>query len=606
MPEQARRALAQASSTLPSGWIYLLSGTGTPASPLAANLRYGFPNPGSQVIVWPVNAPGTQSPNLWMLTTDGYIISQIDANLCMTVDGGNVVTNPVTAFGDPTQLWTIEPNGTIASQSNAQVLTVGADNFVGVTDFDSSLPASQNWSIYPNDPLTTILAQSPVPFPTWSQGTDLGNIYAAIMTQLGGPQPNFDLRAQYTNLAAPLAAWLSTLLTMPMPGWANSGDWATVQQQLAEELTAVTAVQSLFNNYIQFHQAMFSSQEALLNKVIDDASIEVSAPATGLFGVIVWNIIYVIGQTNSLTATLTNIVQAAMNIAQAVNTQGVIASDAFQVAVSDLWNLLNSGFDEISLATATMENTILTDWGMLQATYAQIIDATQGNLAWSAGTMANIVASAAVGIQLSFLQVLVPAKYEIFFLPVGEVYGSPPPSCWWQTSPANEWFEIASLSDGDFSFPDYMMQNDILANNVQLESFYWGFNGWATPMAGGDNDEILTLLVTNQTNQFITATISQDGTTYTMAPISPWQSSSYTWSCGSLDGSASVIINDSTGGALASFQIYQHKGDTPIVSGQSTATGFKLTSPVIYTGQSAGPGAACQITILNVATSGGS
>jgi Ricin-type beta-trefoil lectin domain len=606
LTEQARRALAQAASVPPTGWLYLLSGTGTAAEPLVANIEYGFPTPGSQIIVWPLTP--NPSNELWMLTIDGYIISQLDSNLCMTIVDGNVVANPVTAFGDTSQLWTLETNGTIANQASGQVLTVGNGQNVGVADFDSTLPASQNWSIYPNNPLTAILAQSPDPFPTWASGTDLGNVYAAMMTQLGGGQASFDLRSQYTNLAAPLGAWQATLLTMPCPGWADSGDWSTVQLQLAQELTAAIAVQRLFDNYIQCHQALFSSQEALLNKVIEDASIEVSTTTSGIFAVVLWNILYVAGESNSATATLTNIVQAAINIAQAVNNQGVVATDTFQVAVSDLWNLLAEGFDEILLATATIENELLGDWGMLQASYAQIIDGAQGNLAWPADLTATIVANATIGIQTSLLQVLIPSKYEIFYTSPGNVYGPPPASCLWTTSPANEWFEIGSLSGNTFSFPDYMMQNDILANGVQLESFYWGFNGWSTPMSGGPFAETLTLLVTNQTDQFVTATIGQEGMDdYTMAPISPWQSSSYSWECGSLDGSASVSITDSGGGKLATFQIYQEDGAyTPVVSSQSLTTGYSLTAPVCYPGLDGGPGSACQITILAIGTLGGS
>jgi Ricin-type beta-trefoil lectin domain len=586
------------SASQPAGWTYIVSATGTKAAPLVVNIQGGAPTPGSQIIAYPLKP---SSPNeLWLFTADGYILSALDSSLCLTVVNGNVVANSVTAYGDSSQLWSLPGNGTIVSQANSQVLAVGDNQFVGVVDFDSSSPPAQMWSYFPNNPLPGILAQAPDPFPVWAPGTDLGNAYAAVMTQLGG-NPDFDLRAEYRNLAAPLGAWLSTILAMPLPNGVTSADWNTVQQQLVQELTAAMAVQDLFANYTTCHVALFSSQEAILNKAIDDASILTTSQTSSLFGVIVWSIVYVALEADPDTAVIANIVQGAMNIAKAANDKGVVGTNAFQVEVSALWNLLSEGFDEILQATAAMEKEILSDWGKMQATYAEIIGG--GGLAWPTGMTAGIVANSAFPFQTAMLQALLPSQYLIAFTNTNVSIGGPP-SCTFETP--HEWFEImAPTNETTFSWPEYMMTNDILANNaVSLDFFYFGQGGWATPMSsGGGPAEALTLMVTNQSNRFVLFSVSQSGmSNYTTAPIAPWQSASFTWKCGSLDGSASVTITDGTGATLATFSIYQadHNGETPEVSGLTVSSGYGLSSPLCRAGYNGYYGASCQATIFAI------
>jgi hypothetical protein len=587
MTPRVRQSLAAAASQTPGSWSYILSASGTSSAPMVLNISSASTAPNTQIIVYALQP---NSPNeLWMLTGDGYIISSLKPDLCLTVVGSNVLSVPVTAFGDTTQLWSLGDNGTVVSQADNRVLTVGDDNNVGVADLGSPLGTMQIWSFYPSNPLTAILAQAPVPFPSYTSG-DLAIAYSAIMSRLGNNQADFDLRTQYLNLAAPLGPWMSTILTMGCPDGVDSDDWGTVQQQLAQELTAAVAVQSLFASYTVCHLALFSSQEAILNKAIIDASLDVSTKTNSLFRVIVWSILYTLMQTEPDTAIVANIIQGGLNVA-AAKKDGVVASNAFSVEISALWALLDEGFDEILQATALIETDILSDWGRLQAAYAEIIDASQGNLAWGAGMTAELVAASASGFQVAMLQALVPAKYQIFFMSLDEGFGNPPPSCQWTSD--NQTFMVASASDNDFEFPEFMMTNDI-SGAVPDAFFYWGQGGWATPMAAVLSDSHLTLMLTNQTNRFVKFSVAGQSA----APvIAPWSSATITWQ---IDGgdSAKVTVSNSSGTTIVFFDISQDEGDLPVVDNQDVGGGWGLTTPVCYPSYSDAYGGSCQITIF--------
>ena len=598
MTPRVREALAAASQ--PAGWTYLLSATGTQSAPMVANIQNNDPNRGAQIIVYPLK-PNSLN-DLWLFTAEGYIVSGLRPMMCLTADGDNVVSTPVTEFGDVRQLWSLSSDGTIASRVDNRVLTAGTPGVegypnVGVADLESPLPPQQIWSIYPDNPLTRILTQEPEPFPTAPAGSGSAIAYAAIMSQLGGP--GFDLRTQYLNLAAPLAAWLSTILTMPRPDGVADADWVAVQQQLGRELTAAIAVQTLFANYTVCHQALFSSQEAILNKAIVDASIETSAKTHSLFGLIVWSIIYVGLETDPGTAVVANIIQCALNVAAAAKRGGVVSSNAFSADVSALWNLLDEGFDEILQATAVIENEILGDWGRLQTTYAGIIAGSQGNLAWPAAMTAEIVGNSVSSFQTAMLQALVPSKYQIYFLGAeNKSVGDPPAdgSCEWVHD--DNYFEIASAPGGsDVTFPDYMMKNDILPpSSVPLTFFYLGQGGWATPRASRGNDDDITLMVNNQTDRFIQLSVSQ-GTTQqgTAGPIAPWDSAPITWR---FDDPVDATLFGDVGQELARFSIGRGNDDHSVfVYGQSTEGGYGFSTPVTYPGTS-GISASCQITIF--------
>jgi hypothetical protein len=595
MTPRVRRALADAASQ-PSGWTYILSATGTPSAPMAVNIQWNDPNRNAQIIVWPLQP---NSPNeLWMYTTDGYIISSLKSNMCLTVVGDNVLSIPVTSYKDATQLWSLSDNGTVVSQQDNRVLTVGdpiqgGGNFVGVSSLDPSSPPSpsQIWSLYPNNPLAGILRQTQS-FPAYTSG-DTGTAYSAIMSKLSGGQPDFDLRRQYVNLAAPLSAWLSIVLTMPCPDGVDSGAWIQVQQQLAWESTAAIAVQALFENYTLCHLALFSSQEAILNKAIADASIETSATTSSVFGVIVWGIAYTLLQANPVTAVVANLIQAGINAAAAASPDGVVASNAFLTEVSALWNLLDQGFDEILQATALIENEILSDWGKLQMAYAEII-ASQSNFAWATGMTAEIVANSAPGFQVAMLQALVPSKYQIYIN--AGTWPTPPASCTWQYG--DQLLVVASTPfNTDTTYPDYMMINDILADNaVQPELFWLGGGGWATPMAMGGLQ--LTLMVTNQTTRFFTLYVSQDSTERNTDPVAPWSSGTTSWT---LDGTADARVIDSDGNDVVTFQIKLGDDDVPDLSVESLAGGYGVSTPVCnvkFDDSRWDAGPSCQITIF--------
>jgi hypothetical protein len=594
MTPRVRQALADAASQPPAGWIYLFSAIGARTAPLVANISGSSGT--NQLIVWHLQPNEFKFNEMWMFTADGLIISPLGgANLCLTVDSdNNVVANTVVGDGPtspPSQLWSWPGDGTIVSQLNGQALTVlgsAEGAAVGVSDLDQSSEAQQTWSFYPSTPLTRILAQPPVPFPT-STDTNLRDAYGAMMFLLVG-RSDFDLRGQYLNLAAPLGAWQASILTMPRPAAIDNDDWAAVRAQLAGELTAVIAVQALFENYTTCHQALFSSQEAILNKAISDAGITASAQTSGVFGAILWSICYIALQANPDTGFIANIIQCSMNVCAAA-AKGVVASNAFAVEVSALWKLLNQGFDEILAATAVIENDILSDWGRLQATYAEIIAGSPGNLAYATGLTAEIVISSASSFQIAMLQALVPSKYQVYRLPLNMHIGSPPSSCLWNTT--DQTYEIASNSGGNLSYPDYMMTNDINGNEaVPPELFYRGQGGWATPIDTLGGQYCVTVTLTNQTNRLVTFNLDDVG----QYVVPPWGSLAIP-SAG--EGNGPVTVNVAVSGvALPSFTITPKGQHPPTVTSPEGWTGYGLTTPVCWGGYEEQSSGSCQITIF--------
>jgi hypothetical protein len=146
------------------------------------------------------------------------------------------------------------------------------------------------------------------------------------------------------------------------------------------------------------------------------------------------------------------------------------------------------------------------------------------------------------------------------------------------------------------------MTNYINNGTVNLAEFYMGSNGWPTPIAQWDVSELTTVMITNETADFVTFTVNQEGMgQYTSPPIPPFQSGNFTWNNGGQDGSSTVAVLDYWQTWLGGFEPYQHDDDKLIFSNQWSIKGYQFSPAVIGNTNSDPKGymstTACQIAI---------
>ena len=116
----------------------------------------GNTNPGTDVIVYPQNNPAS-SNQLWTIDNQGYIVSQ-SSSLVLDFEGDSTApgTHMVMEARDPNavrQRWTVTSDGHIVNQENGLVLDVFAgrtDPATSVIAYSQNVPASTNqlWAVF--------------------------------------------------------------------------------------------------------------------------------------------------------------------------------------------------------------------------------------------------------------------------------------------------------------------------------------------------------------------------------------------------------------------------------------------------------------------------
>jgi hypothetical protein len=233
------------------------------------------------------------------MTADGYIVNSLNPDLVLSlaVDPTSTLQAPVydtklvIAFKAPVpyagQLWTATAGGIIYSRQNGLVLTVNGTFdpktgtpvpvFVAPLANPASPPPSQVWDFGTGKGLQAVLAQPPQPFP---YPEDDRSAYKYIDSRLG--LSNSTLRAEYLNLAAPLASYQTLLSRMPPPEQYRTKptipEWEAIIGQLEQELTAAVAVQALFQQITDLHINLGLQQTMALQELATLLAIPTSTP----------------------------------------------------------------------------------------------------------------------------------------------------------------------------------------------------------------------------------------------------------------------------------------------------------------------------------------
>jgi hypothetical protein len=616
-------------------WAYVVSALSPMSpeySPYVLSIQDGNPAAGTPVIL---SSQETNSQSqLWMFTSDGRILSPVGLQNLMSLgpayggDGGGytVVMNPQQNPTSTTQQWDMRggPNQ-IRNELSMEYLVVVGGNNGPVSPFGGpavlSAPGYSNpsylWYFSPSSPIDAILAQAPLAFLAFTGEQEIA--YQAVNTALGIS----DLRTEYTNTSVQFATYQGTINGMACPKGVSEENWGVVKTRLNTELTDVAAVAALYNNYVTFHTALFTLQNAQLGNLITDAGMEQGTNTFGVATTVMQGVLYTVLEAIPVVGPVVgNLVNTAINGALAA---GQISISPFSVAVSGLQDQLISTFANVWGQMSAIFTTILSDWGKLQATYQCILGTTVpqptvemavNSLSLSTTETSDLITYATPGYAISVMQMLLPAQYQIYKYndtnadPVddvpsyaqlveyaGLVDGDQTWTKYWIASSTN-WDACPSQQTLQTDLFDPFNPNTMTGAGVSPSDFFHGKNGWGFAVCwvykyliSGYNGVVVT--ITNQTPNLLTVNANYSGGGEIIGPTSkilnPFQSSTF----GGTDPHQLVNPlsidfeifdpNISTQNTVGSFTVTL-EGLWPQVGNQNSAQGYALSSPILNQG----------------------
>jgi hypothetical protein len=433
---------------------------------------------------------GGQPAELWRFTDDGHLLSALGADgnltlgLGLPVEGAPkshyVGVEPLVS-GAVAQTWS-QQNGTICNGKSGDVLTVQGGVAVLDTPIITAAPdgaAAQQWQLVPAFPLLEVLAQAPEPFPVFVG--DEAAAYASINTQL--KLPDTGVRGEYVILQpATLTSLKDSLAQCTCPPGVSSQAWDAVVTQLTDELTCAVGVQEVVTSYLSFHTAMFSDQQAIVSQYGTDAQMDagttIHGSALAIFSAVAEAGLNLIPDGGAIAA----FINAGVVISQVADSATPIP-DSFQVAYSALWGQLSTNFESLYTAVLNMAYVALSDWGKLRALYPLTLSTAVGGLALTTAAVAAIVKTSTPYFKQSVLQMLLPAKYHLWYgmqqnaypvscVPKEAQNVTPDGSGWWYAT----WI---TAIESDRDFPSQDVWNDVTGLGiVNPEDFWMAQNGW--------------------------------------------------------------------------------------------------------------------------------
>ncbi len=275
-------------------------------------------------------------------------------------------------------------------------------------------------------------------------------------------------------------------------------------------------------------------------------------------------------------------------------------------------------FNALLDATDTMKTAILSDWGKLHATDTLInLPPGPDTLAWPVDLTDRAIAASLPGFKASVMQMLLPAKYQIYISSQynGQLMTGVSPLVQRLEDAGNNFTNLYWIADStdDSDYPSDQAIRDVFGSNNPSWDFFHSATGWTfaqTVKALASNQ--LTVTVSNQTFNPLKVVLTMragDPSGATIVPICcPYMSCSL---CGSYnkDGlSMQVDIYDpnvSSDNPVASFVAHQAdaswKAPDPWVDTPSQNSGYNLDAHPITNHGSATPydsyGGAIQMTV---------
>jgi hypothetical protein len=575
-------------------------------------------------------ALGSEPANqMWQLTTDGRMLSLYGS--------GNVLAVGAQVNG----VWRVQVDLQQIPTTNGQRWSFGTSQSPQVLDnwqlsqslyvpggspYDSPTPVLQSppsnpdpgfiWYPMPANPLDSIITLAPQAFPLFTDGQLAA--YQAANEVLGYGQGNTpDFRGQYLNVGpstvnSSLNSNMTTLWHNGTPPNVLDSDWQAVLGVLNYEVTMVIAVQTIFANYNLWHMAQFADNGNILSGLALDAEMENTQQVNAVGVAIAQGALYTALEAIPVVGgVLGNVINTAINAALA---GGQASTSPFLSTVSTLYHDLSQQLMSISGQATLMETAILSDWGKLQAVYPLTKLASNDPSSLSANALAatNLLGTTTMGYSISAMQMLLPAKYQIYEYvennqnPVG---GIPLYAQYVSPEPENELYKkywIADSTSWQSTPGETCMQTDIWDNGVLQKDFFNGLNGWGfarcypAQLQLGSHPGVdcngLVITITNQTPNVLTVNASPNNgqgvtvngpSSQTMQPYGSVSFVGYYTSGLAID---ITITDPDLAGAdsVASFTAHQNHcvlaaGDVT-VDPPNTSAGYQLTTPICNSG----------------------
>lgn len=495
-------------------WAFLTNGLGSESAQLVLSVENDSLAPGAGLTL---DAPGPARGQLWRTASASNgaatFWSGLGNSIALSVD--LTQPSPIPAVTYPSQIpadtdvasasafqtWSYFSNdGSIVNQASAGQLYASAKGAPVVLS-NASGPGAE-WSAWPSYPLDSILEQTPIPFPT---GSDAGEVcaYQYINAQLGlsddtctlSGQSLYGIRCEYSNLAATLSDYKSTLDHLSQPSAAQAGcaagvtissdDWSDVTSQLDTEITYADNVRGLYSAASGFFGDVFLDDGDSLTTLAGYANVsqhdQVGLAALTLIEGSLYTVLSALGPEASVAA---NIFETAVNTAVALPGSGV--DTEYVDAVSALYGDLSVAFCQVVTTLADQETQILTDWGKLAAAgpLTTKLDAPD-SLAWPTSND-ELLPYFTAGYDVVAMQALLPVQYSVTRI-VGQVDSGGRSD----DQLEGEWAEqIATQTNGDPLWNQYAATDTlgnppssdalgvVFDNGVSPHDFFNGSNGW--------------------------------------------------------------------------------------------------------------------------------
>ncbi len=239
--------------------------------------------------------PGNTAFSMWQYEYPGYLVSNINPDIVMSLGVGPNATVDVPTYSGEViaslrqpnyqlpQLWTITAGGEIVNQFTGEALSIQIPSSPGAITSAKVCTATigdssyyQSWDFGTGMALEITLQQPSVGFPQGS--TEEQTVYNTLSKELGLPD---GIRDQYQNLAAPLGSYQAQLNMILLyeiqqnitsqggsPPSTELDAYKSVVKQLNSEITAVMAIRSLFQQVNTMYLMLGQAQSLTLSDLI--------------------------------------------------------------------------------------------------------------------------------------------------------------------------------------------------------------------------------------------------------------------------------------------------------------------------------------------------
>ncbi|KAM9987664.1 hypothetical protein ACTFIZ_003010 [Dictyostelium cf. discoideum] len=430
---------------------------------------------------------------IWQMTSDGHILSRLDGSLVLdigpSINGSTTnyyLNTNVYKANDLMQQWGINENNQIFNQYYPN-LCIG---FIGELGVDSTVncvlaqPTSNTdinfqWITNPTYSLNQIVSEEPESFPAYTSGDLLASYQ--YLSNIATSYFSDDIRSLYTSINVSLQTFLGIVTNATCPSSIKStADFSNVQNQIETELKYAIDVRLVFENYSGFYSKLFSQGSANLTNLANLINVDMSSSQTvnANYADAITSVFYsLISEIPVGGSIIANIGQSAVEWGELISQSNYQGASTYQVTLSQLYNHLNTNYENEMANAQSMKDTILQDWGMMKKTYALCFLPTNNpsSLNMNGLDFEKISDVASTAYEISMIQMLLPTTYQIYFTTAG--HWVPYSSGDFAYSDNSGTYIMATIEYSN-SYPPKELTDKLWNNGVSKQEFFWSAYGW--------------------------------------------------------------------------------------------------------------------------------